>query len=973
MATTMVSPLVLPLGQLLGDDVRIWSYEDDFDALWALLSSSGREISWKHQVILWTRTPRGNCFPVDTVPFVSPLVWALCAANRFGGAQVRVTVVDLSPAPNGSAELRHQIESFKDEATRWLRILTWRDLVADAVGSLKALFLGGAGHQIASSDERDARPFLLDALRLRLTDPQHPDKRHAVANVLGPLLLLGRRPRSLGEATAHGGETDHLAALEQIASNCGLIATSAQLNSLERSPRQRTRLPGKTRVILVDDQWHQGWAEWVCDQLDVPYASPTRRAAELQPVGANGRVEVLVAHDPSIIVDALTSALSLAAPGSDRRLQLSISGRQDANEVLLLDLRLFAGHEDLELAFYRRVLPLCRRFAGPDHAWLGFSDDELFDIERLCATEPGITASDSTLTIARALLPRLIALVDCSFPIVLFSSTGERTLIDKMMPYRNIVASFAKPRLHSVPYGSYWDEEVSRMFHGALDRVASFLRMRNLLAPSVGRPCAVLTEPKFATIDVPHVSIYIDESGSVEDGELSLTGIVALYPDHAHEGYFRDVLEQNRVKWGPKALPKRRPSGVSIGEFEAQQAEVAQIVLDEASGHNVALCVVNLKASPQEWVSSQGDVSDPYLADNLHRWMTRALVELALFRALPLKLSGTEDTRFSVSVFTDLRSAAWPTSRDAQERETRFGYRVDHSTTPKGRTLLAADALDESLDEADLGAMWLDLRNQLSLLRNSIRSASGDNRFTRVPPYGVIAVLQDVMEAYRDHPICRAIASIKEARAFALTRANGGASRAHPLHSWVDWISNAMSRPAPARPSWVGAFRARSMPVLDLRFRPSLRAVLAIERLLDVAVDRAAGLRRLLDERRSVAKEEEPDGLLSHETVDNAIARAAARMTGNEFVEAALSAIADPSTSITWRVSNFDAALAENDAVGEVRKALEAFSSAEIYSLRSQLSRKGKPVVEASFKASETDLTVLEASMKGRWIVETVM
>ena len=217
--TPMNSPLKHALQHILKDQARVWSYEEDFDELWAFLDGDSRG-TMGTQVILWLRTPQGNCDPINTGPLVSPIAWAVCAASRAGALQsFRVTIVDLASVDHAEVPLRDQIGLYREESIPWLKFVSWAELLKDSVVAVREALLGTPDSRSLDHPAGDvALKQLRQTLRLKLTDPTTPDDRHAISNLIGPIILLGDRPAAPFKDGAKGPSAvaDHLTALHTI-------------------------------------------------------------------------------------------------------------------------------------------------------------------------------------------------------------------------------------------------------------------------------------------------------------------------------------------------------------------------------------------------------------------------------------------------------------------------------------------------------------------------------------------------------------------------------------------------------------------------------------------------------------------------------------------------------------------------------------------------------------------------------------
>ena len=235
---------------------------------------------------------------------------------------------------------------------------------------------------------------------------------------------------------------------------------------------------------------------------------------EPQKVSGSGEVDIYVSHDPTWLIERL----KLEDHESDKRFRLSLLEPADhANDVLLLDLRLFSGEADRELAFIKKLLPLCEKLTQDAHAWPGFAMSELQDIEQWSKSvleHKSGGRKDRTYLVALTLLPRLLALSDLSLPIIICSSTTQRIVTEKLKPYGNIITSFAKPALFGYEPSDLVAHTNGSFFQAAVEQAFRICEARSLcrrlLTHAEENPPAQRNALPWAK----HYELYVDESGS---------------------------------------------------------------------------------------------------------------------------------------------------------------------------------------------------------------------------------------------------------------------------------------------------------------------------------------------------------------------------------------------------------------------------------------------------------------------------
>jgi len=679
------SPLKYVLQHIVGDQATVWSYEQDFNQLWALLNGLGHMTGL--QIILWLRTPTGNCHPVETGPLVSPLAWAVCAASCIRVRQpVRVTIVDLAPAVHGDVPLRSQTAIFREENIPWLKFVPWSALLVDNLEALCSVIStpdSGSGTQ---SNGDVALQELRKTLRFMLTDPSKPDDRHAISNLIGPIILLGHQPTAFAELSASQDTTaaDHLAALETTLKVCGLVrprSTEADGPNQEAtlnmaSPSQWIRDNGSIEFILVDDQFRNGWGQVVCKMLGATLVSPTEKLNRTTiGEGCDGALTVSASESAEFIVSELKK---LGA--HDRRFNLRFGSGAD-HQVLLLDLRLYAGKPVPEEAnFFRKIAAIARtRFCNTsDMPWPGFSHEELdrLDAWLKVAAEGGSSdRSDSIYLEVLTLLPRVLALSDLSLPIVIFSSTTQRRIVACLQNYRNVIVDFTKLAIHG--YNSC--DLVAKTqgdFHNAIERSLALCKARDLCGKVLGaaKQADRHSINRRSHRAVVHYELYIDESGSsiVEGdpdtrssspGPFTIGGLLVEYTEALGADALHKIMEAQDppLRWWPNSIgdPFLAKPGTNLEELpEGAQLRSGNAIINkflEIAPQNSVIGVC-LEHRDDGSAQPEDEIEEVTEADNRYRRMVSYLLEAVLFDLLPEVVTNNTAT-LSIFVATRVRKA----------------------------------------------------------------------------------------------------------------------------------------------------------------------------------------------------------------------------------------------------------------------------------------------------------------------------
>lgn len=626
-------------------DVEIYDYGVDFNTLWKL------DIGANHVVVVYAGTPGdARVRPVNTTPLVDPVVWALCAKKAKKVSSV--TILDLAGHPQEADSLRGYVGLLRPEALPWLRILSAADVIEGSVGTLQST-LRPALTPPAATSSAFAEVHLTKALRQQLTDPSTSDDRHAISNIIGPLLLLGGWPAD-GPSAASNETADHLAALRRVLLTCRLIDVSSEAARISTAANQVSFDKG-TRLFLLDDQWQQGWGEWVCTRLSGVRFNPdfSVESGWTCISTPDSDVKVFAAADPV----HLLSQLQFKEGQQDKRFAFAPCEGPVGNDVLLLDLRLFAGDVARERAWTSSLVKLCERFTGTKHAWPGFDATELEEILTWTrGLDSASVGSEQLAGRARTLLGRLLALTDMSLPIVLFSSTADSDLLEQFKEYGNIITTFHKPRT----FGSSVREDRLRLedlFADALSQAKVFQAGRRFIYEvndwaAQGRKSAVALKTGVVQHDAPapwkYAELYIDESGPGPD---RVGGYIVLYSDPGKGpdelanalpkswGFDRESqfgMSQRRLQGTPHSEPakdlvyekmsdlvRRDPSSVAR-ELGLRSETVMSVA--NSGGFALAGCMISLGTEAQRV---------PLGPDATYRTLAALVVEFFLYDWLP--------------------------------------------------------------------------------------------------------------------------------------------------------------------------------------------------------------------------------------------------------------------------------------------------------------------------------------------------
>lgn len=600
-----------------------YSFSCDGASLWRDDGSLGA----KTLVVIWDGLPQYDASAgVNLGIHLNPLTWAICALKS---QNVRnVVVVDPWPKQNQKiGTLYRTLASFQPELLPWLRVVALQDFGRILVH----LFQEGESCPASDSQEpnRDEMFEILSAqIREELTRESSRNDRHAIQNIIGPMVLLG------SDYLATKGVAE--GALLRVFEATGLLPKELT-DGAQPSNKINEESWGNQplRLLLVDDQADCGWTDWV--RAILPVSNPS--LVTLQPDD--------VITSPDAVLDRLMVEWGLMGDAKDKRFALQLTASAggkdpaDRQPVLLLDLRLHSMRSaENEAAFIKKLLPLCERFKSDGKAepfaWPGFSAQEIQSVQQWCEHPKRETPEH---LVALSLLPRLIALLDVSQPIIIFSSTGQRSLIEKFKPYGNIITDFEKPRFFGRDARNVIAETHAK-FAASVERAVKLAVTRRLsqqMTLNVGMADAALAGCALKNAGSNSewsAVLYIDESGSAR--ELTLGGILLLLPRGISESEvdraLRATFEQPSSQGAPAVGPSRSKGWChKPGNLELLLQQIKKRF------PTVHICFVSLSAGADrifDDFAKHDELHDERVADNLWREIFRRLVELAIY-AIP--------------------------------------------------------------------------------------------------------------------------------------------------------------------------------------------------------------------------------------------------------------------------------------------------------------------------------------------------
>jgi hypothetical protein len=701
------------------DDQLVLSYSDphDFTFLWRLWDDEracGGEgagggdgfIRWargggvcKNLILVWDGVPSPSVLGgVALANYVTPYDWVVALGLTLFAdhptattyPRLSVTIVDLISSGE-SQRLFRRVQGDDAPFMPWVRVYCPKSGVpgADGIDRLLVEHLR-LPLRTASPAPRDGAALTANSdwelirrvWSARLLVPTEPRDRHAIANLVGPQALLSSIKSPSASAADPSGPVC-LHALLALMRALRLIQPGLKSAAAPWvGPDQWSPVRGhaETAVFLLDDMHALGWAEFLRLALGVNGSGSRRNffvwgRPDARRFGPRGDVS---------LIDMLTDEEGRLRVGRGLNLRPEAAGA-----MLYLDLRLFSQRsKEEEFAFYERLLSLARQAeddgSRADLPWRGFTDRELVSVA--ACVELGECEGDGYL-VALTLLPRLVALVDPMLPVILFSSTGQRLVIETLRDYGSIITDFDKPRF----FGGLKEEmaeETRGRFLDAFEKALRLLEGRRIcqsfLTPHAAAPAAAVTQP--------YVEVYLDESEDVSNPRFRVGGLAIVFDGEGQAQRLNEEMVRAGLVWGStdvegvpaKCLPKQ---SWPAADFEKYIFRPVQNILG-ALGVPLAFGF-SLSVPPDlKWTDST-DLTNPSCLDNVYRSLIVRILEALFYEVIPGKL-GQHDPSFGCGVYLATRTrhesdadppSAWD-HRCRGNMTRRFGVKVKKS--PRG-------------------------------------------------------------------------------------------------------------------------------------------------------------------------------------------------------------------------------------------------------------------------------------------------
>jgi hypothetical protein len=474
--------------------IRVFSYRDDFEVLWNMLDKNSRQNTFEKLshasepltiVVVWDGMPRSEETTMNVGQYVTPFDWAvalsLCLYQEFEGRSksskkpnLRILILDV-----GSHGHEHSFGALTFQALRgvfpWVEVyhavgrkgsdaeqvalasdhredLAYarqamkpgsfgiHDLVWDMIGQFESV--------LATWDDRDEQRNRLDEIgvcaSLWKSNLMRPGDRHTIANLIGPVLLARSLPAIFSEKAMKliaGGSGPRMA-LNTLIEAIGLgraLAPSSIVDPKGLVTRNAGILGRRANLnfLLVDDQFTLGYHHILGYLIFGSGYVPEQARSDA--TGWEFKLDGLGVLRCTAATESLLNLLEAFGPITDWTAPRMLNANCD---VLLLDLRLWPAEPSGEARrrLMKRLVGVCEK--------LSFHSLEDPQVMSSLACARRIANGDDCSEIeALVLLPLLLSHFDPSLPIVLFSSSQQRAVLEMVSTRPNIVTTFSKPML----------------------------------------------------------------------------------------------------------------------------------------------------------------------------------------------------------------------------------------------------------------------------------------------------------------------------------------------------------------------------------------------------------------------------------------------------------------------------------------------------------------------------------------------
>lgn len=367
--------------------------------------------------------------------------------------------------------------------------------------------------------------------KFALVEADSRSTQHDLNNTMGPLWLAA--------SVANDSLNTEVIAVAEDAND--RLARAAMLRAMQwvatnganSSPFQPLQLnvARDLRILLLDDQAKDGWLPVLSHYLGLTplpanvVAPTSAKSGFKQFTTARGQegaqVSLWFATSPDLMMCMLDEA---AVPAKQKVARLRFTQdipsvcNADFDELLLLDLRLYGGptpaQVEAEMNFLNSVVAALAKTEG----YAQPTSCDRVAVEGFRETPAYLQALTG--------VARLISAVDFSYPIVMWSSTGQRKVTECLREFKNVFTGLEKPRFDS--YMSNTDDlrialnDAYLWARKKIEAASFFYELMKLNETPAWEPPSTTH---------PYVEIYIEEDGDTNKQQFKVGALIAFYKD----------------------------------------------------------------------------------------------------------------------------------------------------------------------------------------------------------------------------------------------------------------------------------------------------------------------------------------------------------------------------------------------------------------------------------------------------------
>ena len=520
---------------------------DEFKQLWLqnnLIAATAGQLENKALIIIWDGMPQNDGIANLLNPHLTPLDWALAFSIRMlkigqtDFVPIEIHIIDLSSSQYENAFAMQMAASICD-AMPWVKLYSplprGRRAYEETfpIEQLQSFTLPNTPIKLPPQNGGAYLNRLIQISKAGKAWIIRSNDHHDLNNIIGPQVIL----ESLMNNPDIPDIVDSKNQLIKIMST--RLKWSELLNS-KYPGEQLTSLTfdETTNVISIDDQLERGWDLILCALFGVGYKKSTSTDSTMLKLFTNcSEIALYGSSSPEFLIQQLINIDTFESnkkfslkPGSfitREAITPQISGIPERPTILILDLYLFTGKSIDETKEYYKTIGATAKLVADlsvkKLAWPNFKEKAM--LSELAAS--GIV-NERNIATAITILPRLCALRWPSVPIIVFSSTERREVIEKLINYGNIFLSGSKPNVLTDNSGEHIWACVEKLRR---DLLASkgLLKLQKELMNLFQMQSGIVEKTERTKPQHTHITVALDETGNFETSQRSAVGGVMLF------------------------------------------------------------------------------------------------------------------------------------------------------------------------------------------------------------------------------------------------------------------------------------------------------------------------------------------------------------------------------------------------------------------------------------------------------------